>query len=188
MVWIGSFGLTVSSIGPVRDHADRGEARDRIERQVRLDRGVGGERRRQQAERVAVGRRLRDQRRADRAAGAGLVLDDHRHLPGVREALAELAREGVVRAARRVRNHDRDRLHGELLLRRRRGRRRTQPAPTTQNPIHSTLPSCAIRPSLLRQREDRLRAAHERGVDHAPVDGVGADALLRRGGARPRPP
>jgi hypothetical protein len=65
--------------------------------------GVGEE------ERVAVGRRAADLAEGDDARRAGLVVDEHRRLPRLREALADAARDDVGADADGIRHDDADR-------------------------------------------------------------------------------
>ena len=67
-------------------------------------------RHRDQAERVAVGRRPRELDRADVAAGAALVVDHHRLAEGSRELVGDQAAHRVGAAARRERHDPADRL------------------------------------------------------------------------------
>ena len=109
----------------IRDHRHRREILHRIERQRRIDARADRERTDVgEQQRVAIGRGLGDDLRADVAVGAGLVLDDDRLAPRFRELLADRAREDVRRAARRVRHDDADRLCGIGLRVRRRCKRR----------------------------------------------------------------
>ena len=89
---------------------DLDEVLGRIEGQVGIDRRVVGLRRGMHEQRVAVGRRLGDEGRADRSAGAGAVLDDHRLSPEFGKLLPERARQDVGGAARRERHDDVHRL------------------------------------------------------------------------------
>jgi hypothetical protein len=61
------------------------------------------------ADRVAVGRGLRDPADPDAAAGAAHVLDHHRLAEAGLHALGQDAGERVGRPARRIRHHHRDR-------------------------------------------------------------------------------
>jgi hypothetical protein len=100
------------------DQRDRREVVDRIEAPL-------GDQQRADAvrvdvrelQRVAIGRRLRDQVGADGAGGAGLVLDDDR----LSEALGQLggheARHRIGSAPRREAHEDLDRLRRPFLLR-----------------------------------------------------------------------
>ena len=61
------------------------------------------------ADRVSVGRRLRNTADADAAAGAGDVLDDQRLAEAHLHPFGQDARERVGRPAGRIRHHERDR-------------------------------------------------------------------------------
>ena len=116
--WVGD--QHVSGDGGRRDRnevLDRVEADARIQRRVDYLRAVG---RKQQ--RVAVGLRLRRERGADVASGAGAVIDDHRLLEDRAELLRDDPRDRIVRAARGLRDDDDDRFFGIDALRK--GRRR----------------------------------------------------------------
>ena len=109
-------GCTTSIIGSEASLGDRREILDRIERSfcsAGADRK--GEGRDQQ--RMAVGRRLGDGRRPDRAAGAGAIVDDHGLPPALGEPLRDQARDVVGGAARHERNDQLD-LLGRIGLRR----------------------------------------------------------------------
>ena len=95
----------------VRRRREIGHRREVVQRvvgqaleQARIgrDAGVGIE------QRVAVGRGLGDRVGADGVAGARAVLDDHRHVPFVVEALRQRAGHGVDAAAGVERHHDLD--------------------------------------------------------------------------------
>jgi hypothetical protein len=96
-----------------RDHAHGLEVLHRVEGHLRIEAHVGGERTgRAQAQRVAVGRRLRRQREAHVAAGTGLVVDHHglaqllvepRHQQAHHRVGAAAGREGDDHADRPVR-------------------------------------------------------------------------------------
>ena len=75
---------------------------------VGRDAGVGIE------QRVAVGRGLGDRVGADGVARARAVLDDHRHVPFVVEALRQRTRHGVDAAAGIERHHDLHRAVGKF--------------------------------------------------------------------------
>src|SRR5581483_3228167 len=77
--------------------------------------------RRGDEQRVAVLRRLCRERRAERATGAGLVVDEHLLPPERAELLRERAREDVESAARGVGRDDLDGALGESLRDRCRG-------------------------------------------------------------------
>jgi hypothetical protein len=73
-----------------------------------IKRGIDGERAgTAEPERVAVGRRLGDLARADRAAGAAMVLDHDLLAERLAHELGDAARQHVVAAAGRVRNDQR---------------------------------------------------------------------------------
>src|SRR5579872_7384720 len=114
--------------------AQRLVAERRIEREVRGQRRVGGEQKR-----VAVRRRLGDHLGADAAAGAGTVDDHHRLAPRLAQAVAELARQNVDGAARRVRHHDLNGALGIFGVRRCRGRQQTRGEYDTQTAHHRSL-------------------------------------------------
>ena len=102
---------------------DRRQVLRRIERHLLVEARIDHDRRaRRDEQRVAVGRRLGDHRRADVAAGAAAVVDDERLLQLLRQPLGHRARGDVRRSARRPRHDDGDRL-GRIRLRERDGRR-----------------------------------------------------------------
>ena len=111
-------------VGHRRDVADRRKVVEHVERQALVGRRIDRERRgRAHADRVAVGRGLRDGGGAERAAGAGAVVDHDGWPSAARRPSATSAADHVGRAARRER-HD----HGDGLARIGvlRGRRRNQ--------------------------------------------------------------
>ena len=73
---------------------------------VLVERGVDGVVRRDEADRIAIGRRRQHIRHADIAAGADAVLDDDRLAELLRQVLAEEAPDRVVGAAGRERNDE----------------------------------------------------------------------------------
>jgi hypothetical protein len=75
------------------------------DRLVEHQRALRGER-----NRIAVGGCARELRHRNRAAGAGLVLDDHRLTEGLRQFLSHVTRNDVRGAARRERHQELDRL------------------------------------------------------------------------------
>ena len=102
-------------------HRDRRQVLERVEWHLRIERRIDRLRAdRAHQQRVAVGRRLRDEVGAEVAAGTRLVVDDE----GLAERLAELrrerARQDVGGAAGRERHDDADRLRGPGAGRRRR--------------------------------------------------------------------
>jgi hypothetical protein len=101
------------------DQVERGQrrhGREGLERVVgqRLEQGLAdGGAAGDQQQRVAVGRGRGHRLAGDHAAGAGLVVDDHRLAQGARHVLAHGARRDVGRAAGRVGHDDADRLGGK---------------------------------------------------------------------------
>jgi len=92
-----------------RAHPEPGDRRDiaeRIERNLRLDSDVGGERGRVDHQVVAVRRRLGDEACAEQPAGPGAVVDQDRLAHRLAQALADDAAEDVVAAARGERNDE----------------------------------------------------------------------------------
>ncbi len=110
----------------VDDERDRLEVLLRVVGQLRVERRVYRMRTGEgEQHRVAVGRLLLDVLGGDDAARPRLVVDDHRLLDVLGQALADLPRDRVGHAPRRERHDDRDRLGGEGLAegeRRDRGR------------------------------------------------------------------
>jgi hypothetical protein len=99
------------------DHGALGEQRDRREvgvgvvgrlQEMLVDHQIAGV----DQQRVAVGRCLGDVVRADHRVGAGAILDHDALTPARRQALADLARQRVDRAAGRERHDDVDRMIG----------------------------------------------------------------------------
>ena len=86
----------------VRDLGDRREILDRVVGHLAQRRVDAVRRDVAEQQRVAVGRGPGDELGADRAVGAGLVLDDHRLLQPLVELLRDDARHGVVAAAGEV--------------------------------------------------------------------------------------
>ena len=91
----------------LREHRDWGKISDRIERQfraiqrcVRTMCSAGGG-----AERVAIGRRLRDQLHADIATAAGPIFDDEGLSPLLTELLSDNSADRIDRTTRLKRNH-----------------------------------------------------------------------------------
>ena len=114
---------------------DRREVLDRVVRQLAID--VGQDRVRAgrvEQQRVAVRRRLRDELRADAAAGAGAVLDDERLAELRAHAVGENPRDAVDAAAGRERNDDAHRL--DRIRLRERAPRATPAAAREQQAAH----------------------------------------------------
>jgi hypothetical protein len=95
-----------------RDHADRREARKRIEAQGLEQARIDRVRRAAHQHGVAVRRGVGDDLRAERAACARLVVDHHRLSPALGELLSHRAGDDVEAAARRIGNDQRDALGG----------------------------------------------------------------------------
>src|SRR5690606_18385356 len=91
---------------------DRREIALRIVRELGIDGGRSGERRGVEQQGMAVGRRFRDDGGADRAAGAGAVVDHDLLAPGGDQLRSVHAGEQIGRAARGEGNDDPDRLAG----------------------------------------------------------------------------
>ncbi len=143
-LFTGDAALTTSTFGRDRDQRDRREVLRRVVGhrlvEARIDRMRG---QRAHQDRVAVGRRLRDHVGADVAAGAGLVLHNHRLAPHLGELLRDEAAGDVERSAGRERH---DQLHG---LR----RDRPDPAPCLPAAMHRRR---ARRPAWPRQAATRF--------------------------------
>ena len=93
-----------------RDQADRREILARVVADIRIERRIDRVRAgAAEAERVAVGRGLRDLARRDRAARAALVLDHDLLAERLAHLLGDDARHHVVAAAGRIRDDQRDR-------------------------------------------------------------------------------
>ena len=91
--------------------AHRGEVLHRVVGQLAEQVGIGGLGRvGGDEQRVAIRRRPRHRLGRDAAAGAGLVLDDHRHLGGGGDLRADRAGQAIGGAAGTGPDHDRDRL------------------------------------------------------------------------------
>ena len=89
-----------------RDQRDRREVLDRVVRHLRVEAGVDRVRRqRSHQDRVAVGRRFRNEIGADVAARAGAVVHHNALAPRVAQLLRDRAADDVERSARRKR-HD----------------------------------------------------------------------------------
>ena len=100
------------------DQSDRCEVLARVVADIRVERRIDRERAgAAEAERVAVGRALRDLARRDRAAGAALVLDHDLLAERAAHLLGDDARHHVVAAAGRIGNDQRDRPR-RIVLRR----------------------------------------------------------------------
>ncbi len=85
---------------------DRREIAQRIVGQRLVDRRRDRERGQREQQHVAVGRRSRDDLRADHGASAGTRIDDDRLAEALRKRLREHARERVAGAAGRSRDDD----------------------------------------------------------------------------------
>ena len=106
-----------------RHQADRRKIRARIVADIGIERGIDGERAGRDQERVAVGPALCDLARRDGAAGAAAVLDHDRLAEHGTHLFRDHARDEIVAAARRIRDHKRDRPR-RIVLRARRARER----------------------------------------------------------------
>ena len=90
-------------IGDRREVLHGIEADVPVEMHVARHRCVGADH-----QRVAIGGSARNERRADIAARAGPVVDDHRLAPGLMQPVRDGARRQVRHRARRVADHDGD--------------------------------------------------------------------------------
>ena len=91
------------------DQADRREILARVHAELGVEAGVDRERAGMaEQQRVAVGRGARDGARADGAAAAAAVVDDHLLVERVGQLLRHHARHGVDAAAGRIGHHERD--------------------------------------------------------------------------------
>ncbi len=115
-VLAGWSARTTSDGGVAHHQRDRREIAQRVVGQVVAhvrrdrDRADGGE-----EDGVAVGLRLGDEVGADRAVGAGLVLDQHRLRQRVLQLVGEQPADEIGRAAGREGDHHADRAGGEVL-------------------------------------------------------------------------
>ena len=100
-----------------RDQAHRREVLHRVVVDLRVQRRADGERRRDQHDGVAVGRRPRRRLGADVAAGAAAVLGHHRLAEARRQPLGDQPAEDVGAAAGRERQDEADRARGPGVLR-----------------------------------------------------------------------
>ena len=144
------------------DQADRREVLVAVVGQLLVDQRIDGVAHRHDRERVAVARRLGDDLARHHAVGAGAVVGHHRLAPGLREVLADRARQQVGRAARRERDHHADLLVGIRALRahdRRRGAAPARPAPLRKCArfIAGSIPTACPSPSCARGGGSRLR-------------------------------
>ena len=114
-------GLGHDQDGAERDQRHRDQVLGRIERQLGVERRVVGVRRvGGDQEGVAVGRRLRDDLRADDGVGAGLRIDQHLLAELRRQRIGDHPHQGIDRAARIERHDDAHRLGRPSRLRPRR--------------------------------------------------------------------
>ena len=103
------------AVGGGGDLADRREVFDDVVGRVLDERRRDGEGVHRHHERVAVGRRLRDEVGADVAARPGLVFHDHGLAPFLGELRPDDAREDVDAGAGRERHDERHRARGKRL-------------------------------------------------------------------------
>ena len=114
----GEAGVHHQHVRRQRQRHDVDEVLGRVVGQLGVDRRIDRVRVGIDEQRVAVGRRLRHRRRADRAAGAGTVLDHHRLAPVSPTSFARHeAPDDVGRARRRERDDHVHRLVRVLGLR-----------------------------------------------------------------------
>ncbi len=128
-------------------HRHRDEVLDRVERQLRVERRHAGHRAGEHQQRVAVGRRFRDQVGAKIAAGAGPVVDDDRLLHQLLHPLADLLGEQADAAARPIRHDDADGVARIVLRQRGRGADQRQAQgklKAQQQPSHLYRPRCRL--------------------------------------------
>ena len=102
-------------VRPAAQQREVGEVLQRVVGQLGVDARVGDVRRGIGEQRVAVGRRVDHDLRADRAAGAGAVLGHHRLAPHLLQLGRDHAADDVGRAARRERDDQADGLVGKAL-------------------------------------------------------------------------
>ena len=129
----------------VDDEHLRHQARERDRREIleRIVAGVGNERRHDRErvgdreQRVAVGRRFRDELRADEAARARPIVDDHLLTEPFAEPRRERADDEVDVAAGRERHDDADRRARGMRLLSGRGPPPPEPGPELRQPISS---------------------------------------------------
>ena len=106
-----------------RGEADRHEIPFDVEGKLFVELRIDRVRGQREKDRIAVGRGLRRDIRADIAAGSAAVLDDDRLSEHRRERIDDDARDDIGAAGRRIGNDEADRLVGIILrvLRERRG-------------------------------------------------------------------
>jgi hypothetical protein len=110
MVLAGKDGCTTSEFGFVADQADRREILARIVAGVFIERRADAQRAGvTQHDGVAIGRALRHRLGADGAAGPGPVVDDDLFTQRLAHLVGDHAAHDRGAAARRERNHQRDR-------------------------------------------------------------------------------
>ena len=88
-------------VRPAAEQREVGEVLQRIVGKARVDARVGDVRGRVREQRVAIGRRVYDHLRADRAAGTGAVFGDHRLAPDLLQLCRECAADDVGGASGR---------------------------------------------------------------------------------------
>ena len=123
MFLAGTLGVHDEHVGNDAEAFDGAEVSTGFQLTPLMQAGHHGVARAHAQQRVAVGRGLGDEFGADRAAGAGLVLDDHRLAVLGDELLADDARDRIDDAAGGEGHDDVDRLARIVVLRRCRGAR-----------------------------------------------------------------
>ena len=152
-----SLGDTTSTSCTVGHQSDRREIAERVERHVRHDvrrhrhRAGGGEK-----QRVAVGIGFGDVAAAERAVGAGLVVDKDTLAEESGHLVGDDAADEIRRAAGRERHHDADRPAGKIL---RLGKLRRRQRQDRASADQLSLELCAQIPPVLgvRHRESGIR-------------------------------
>ena len=164
-------GCTMKTFGDSRELRDRREIPDRIEADARVETRARDEIRRGEEQRVAVGRRVRDELGADVAGGAGPIVRDDLLAEALAELLRDDAADGVRRAARRLRNDEADRAARGYAVRRRRceravtcgdGEQPTRAARTSCMPVRLSLSASRDFIRLRRYDRDRVFRAKTR--------------------------
>jgi hypothetical protein len=100
--------IDLEHVGHAEDAGNGSEVMQEIEFQIPVKRGIGRIGGRREQERVAVGRRFRDEFGADVAAGARFIVEHERLAEFFRKPLRKHASDHVGRAARRKSKHDVD--------------------------------------------------------------------------------